>query len=274
MSMTLTAQAMQIKVGNPIRKLVLLKLADQANDKGECWPSYASVAEAAECSKRAAMIHIEWLAQHGFLRIEQRKISGRQNLTNLYHLTLSEGNADTGAHSESDALGSEPDAPHSESDALGSEPRSPGGSESAAPEPINKNQSMNHTTTDVVVTHADAPPNKTAKQPEKPKRQNRHAADLALLAEYGVSGQLAEDHLQIRKAKRQPLTRTAMSILQAEAAKAGLTVAQALTHAVGAGWASFRAEYLQNRSTGTRRNNINQIPTHTVGGAFAAKDVF
>ena len=38
MSMNLTAQAMQIKVGNPIRKLVLLKLADQANDKGECWP--------------------------------------------------------------------------------------------------------------------------------------------------------------------------------------------------------------------------------------------
>lgn len=127
---------------------------------------------------------------------------------------------------------------------------------------------MNHTTTDVVVTHAGE------MQPEKPKRQNRHAADLALLAEYGVTGQLAEDHLHIRKSKRQPLTRTAMDILQTEAAKAGLTVSQALTHAVGAGWASFRAEYLQNRSTGTRRNNINQIPTHTVGGAFAAKDVF
>ena len=267
MSMTLTAQAMQIKVGNPIRKLVLLKLADQANDKGECWPSYASVAEAAECSKRAAMIHIEWLAQHGFLRIEQRKISGRQNLTNLYHLTLSEGNADTGAHSESDALGSEPDAPHSESDALGSEPDSLGGSESGAPKPVNNNQSMNHTTTDVVVTHAGE------MQPEKPKRQNRHAADLALLAEYGVTGQLAEDHLCIRKSKRQPLTRTAMDILQTEAAKAGLTVAQALTHAVGAGWASFRAEYLQNRSA-PRRNSISQIPTHTVGGAFPAKDVF
>ena len=249
MSMNLTAQAMQIKVGNPIRKLVLLKLADQANDKGECWPSYSSIAEAAECSKRAAMTHIEWLAAHGFLRIEKRKISGNQNLSNIYHLTLQKG-----------SVPSEPDAP--------------GGSESGAPKPVNNNQSMNHTTTDVVVTHADAPPNKTAKQPEKPKHQNRHAADLALLAEYGVTGQLAEDHLQIRKAKRQPLTRTAMSILQTEAAKAGLTVAQALTHAVGAGWASFRAEYLQNRSTGTRRNNINQIPTHTVGGAFAAKDVF
>lgn len=36
MSMTLMAQAMSIKVGNPIRKLVLIKLADNANDKGEC----------------------------------------------------------------------------------------------------------------------------------------------------------------------------------------------------------------------------------------------
>ena len=271
MSMTLTAQAMSLKVGNPIRKLVLLKLADQANDKGECWPSYSSIAEAAECSKRAAMTHIEWLAAHGFLRIEKRKISGNQNLSNIYHLTLQKGSVP----SEPDAPGgSEPDAPPSAADSLGSEPDSLGGSESGAPKPVNNNQSMNHTTTDVVVTHADAPPNKTAKQPEKPKHQNRHAADLALLAEYGVTGQLAEDHLQIRKAKRQPLTRTAMSILQTEAAKAGLTVVQALTHAVGAGWASFRAEYLQNRSTGTRRNNINQIPTHTVGGAFAAKDVF
>ena len=242
MSMNLTAQAMQIKVGNPIRKLVLLKLADQANDKGECWPSYSSIAEAAECSKRAAMTHIEWLAAHGFLRIEKRKISGNQNLSNIYHLTLQKGS-------------------------VPSEPDSLGGSESGAPKPVNNNQSMNHTTTDVVVTHAGE------MQPEKPKRQNRHAADLALLAEYGVTGQLAEDHLCIRKSKRQPLTRTAMDILQTEAAKAGLTVAQALTHAVGAGWASFRAEYLQNRSV-PRRNSINQIPTHTDGGALAAKDVF
>ena len=38
MSMRLTSEAMLLKVGNPVRKLVLLKLADQANDNGECWP--------------------------------------------------------------------------------------------------------------------------------------------------------------------------------------------------------------------------------------------
>ncbi|MCL7679870.1 helix-turn-helix domain-containing protein, partial [Klebsiella pneumoniae] len=44
MSMTLMAKAMAIKTGNPIRKLVLIKLADNANDFGECWPSYKHIA--------------------------------------------------------------------------------------------------------------------------------------------------------------------------------------------------------------------------------------
>ncbi|SUV40793.1 hypothetical protein [Avibacterium paragallinarum] len=34
MSMLLMVKAMQCKVGNPTRKLVLLKLADNANDEG------------------------------------------------------------------------------------------------------------------------------------------------------------------------------------------------------------------------------------------------
>ncbi|UOP00551.1 hypothetical protein [Kingella potus] len=49
MSMSLTAKAMSLKVGNAIRKLVLLKLADQANDRGNAglpmlpWPRRRSV---------------------------------------------------------------------------------------------------------------------------------------------------------------------------------------------------------------------------------------
>ncbi|MDI1390068.1 KilA-N domain-containing protein, partial [Escherichia coli] len=36
----LMVKAMKIRVGNPLRKLVLIKLADNASDQGECWPSY------------------------------------------------------------------------------------------------------------------------------------------------------------------------------------------------------------------------------------------
>lgn len=42
MSMELMVKAMKIRVGNPLRKLVLIKLADNASDQGECWPSYGS----------------------------------------------------------------------------------------------------------------------------------------------------------------------------------------------------------------------------------------
>ena len=61
MSMQLMAYAMSLKVGNPLRKLVLLKLADNANDKGECFPSYQHIADQCEISRRAVMGHIQAL---------------------------------------------------------------------------------------------------------------------------------------------------------------------------------------------------------------------
>lgn len=55
MSMILTAQVMKLKIGNPARKLVLLKLADNANDDGVCFPSYKNIAEHCEMSRQSAM---------------------------------------------------------------------------------------------------------------------------------------------------------------------------------------------------------------------------
>lgn len=90
MSMNLMAQAMSIKVGNPLRKLVLIKIADNANDKGECWPSYQHVADHCECSKSAVRAHIEALIKMGLLTKENRLgvNNGKGNTSNLYYLTL------------------------------------------------------------------------------------------------------------------------------------------------------------------------------------------
>ena len=103
---------------------------------------------------------------------------------------------------------------------------------------------------------AAAPDDKPAeKTTAKRRAKNRDADDLALLTEYGVSVQTAEDYLTIRKAKRLPLTKTALLQIQAEANKAGLTVEQALVYAIGNGWASFRAEWLQNRMGNAAKTN-------------------
>jgi len=87
MSMSLMAQAMSIRVGNPIRKLVLLKLADNANDKGECWPSYQHIADQCEIGRSTVKSHIKALEDMGLVRREFRK-NGVLNQSNLFYLTL------------------------------------------------------------------------------------------------------------------------------------------------------------------------------------------
>ena len=85
---------------------------------------------------------------------------------------------------------------------------------------------------------------------ETAKKTTKHEADLALLAKHGIAVQIAEDFLTIRKAKRQPLTETAMRLIAADAEKCGMTAAQAVEYAIGNGWGSFRAEWLKNKTFG------------------------
>ncbi|HBW8691203.1 TPA: helix-turn-helix domain-containing protein [Klebsiella pneumoniae] len=84
------AKAMVIKTGNPIRKLVLIKLADNANDSGECWPSYKHIADHCECSKSAVRDHIDALISMGLLVKENRPgvKNGKGNASNLYCMNL------------------------------------------------------------------------------------------------------------------------------------------------------------------------------------------
>ncbi|EEO9845239.1 helix-turn-helix domain-containing protein [Salmonella enterica] len=135
MSMMLMVKAMQIKVGNPLRKLVLLKLADNASDQGECWPSYQYIADQCEISKRSVMNHIDELCKSGLLKKVFRK-GPKGNATNVYILTI------PGA---GDSLGVVQEIHQgSAGDSLPGAGDSPGGSAGAAPrishsfEPVNE----------------------------------------------------------------------------------------------------------------------------------------
>ena len=99
MSMRLMVQAMNCKVGNPARKLVLLKLADNANDDGICFPSYQYIADKCEMTRRSAISHIECLIKMGLVSKKERK-NKDGSISNLYFLHLEQG-------SENFALGSE-----------------------------------------------------------------------------------------------------------------------------------------------------------------------
>lgn len=84
-------KAMKAKVGSPLRKLVLIKLADNANDQGECWPSYKHIADQCEIDRRTAMRHVDDLEAQGFLKKEIRFGGPKGNSSNLFHLTIDRG---------------------------------------------------------------------------------------------------------------------------------------------------------------------------------------
>ena len=87
MSFKLMAQALDIKTGSPTAKLILLKLCDNANDKGECWPSQDTIAEQCELGKRTVVKTIQRLENLGLVAVNK----GPKN-RNFYQLNLSSAN--------------------------------------------------------------------------------------------------------------------------------------------------------------------------------------
>ncbi|PIK77144.1 helix-turn-helix domain-containing protein [Pseudomonas sp. 382] len=118
MSMELMVRAMKTKVGNPLRKLVLIKLADNASDQGECWPSYQHIADQCEIARSTVKTHIRELEKVGLVRREFRR-NGELNQSNLFHLNLWGGAAA--------ALGG------GAAENLGGAAENPGGGAAAAP---------------------------------------------------------------------------------------------------------------------------------------------
>ena len=164
MSMDLMVQAMKIKVGNPLRKLVLLKLADNASDLGECWPSYQHIADQCEISKRSVMNHIQALCECGLIKKELRT-GPKGNSSNVYQLNLRSAGDSPGGSANRSLPGA--------TDSLLGAGDSPGGSAGAAPrishsfEPVNEpvNEPIKHTGASAIASA----PARSAKQGYSPE---------------------------------------------------------------------------------------------------------
>ena len=91
-------------------------------------------------------------------------------------------------------------------------------------------------------------PTPTPTPEEKTKTARKRAAaqlvSVDAMVSEGVDPQNAADWLVSRKAKDLPLTLTAWKLVKDEAAKAGLTLRDAIKTAAGNGWAGFKAAWL------------------------------
>lgn len=88
----------------------------------------------------------------------------------------------------------------------------------------------------------------------------------------GVEPQVWEDWLAIRKAKKLPMTKTAMQQIEAEVSKAGISMQEALKECCLRGWGGFKASWLA-REGGTTLNKQEALEARNraVAQSWAAK---
>lgn len=108
--------------------------------------------------------------------------------------------------------------------------------------------------TDVLSTQAQAPAS-------TPARRRKTSGVSSVEKPDEIPEQVWSDWLQIRKAKRLPLTKTAWDAMLVEAEKVGFTPAEAVKHAVERGWAGFKASWYEN----DRSQDKAEAPQHEPG---------
>lgn len=113
MSHVASTWAWQQKLDNARHKLLLVKLADSANDDGFCWPSVRTLAEHTGISKSAISRATKALADAGLIRIVERLKQDGSRGSNYYFLLMpgvshsggtpaSHSGRDTVSHAERD----------------------------------------------------------------------------------------------------------------------------------------------------------------------------
>lgn len=235
--------AWPLRCGGPTLKAVLIALADHANERGECYPSIPRIASRTELSERAVRGALRALEVAGLIRS-----TARSGTSSIYTLTLPTPAA--GSDPAVDAEGQE--VPHSP-EGSSAPPRHdvPPTPAAGAPKP-SMNHHFNHQG-----THS--------KGAGKPARITIGVAEL--VAE-GVERQHAEDWLKVRKDKKLPLTQTAWEGMKDEAAKAGLSIAEAVKVSALQSWAGFKATWYarlgqEGQASARRPGELRTNNSHT-----------
>ncbi|KGH26285.1 helix-turn-helix domain-containing protein [Comamonas testosteroni] len=208
------------------QKLVLLMLAERHNgDSGQCNPSHDLLAEDCGLSRRSVVDQIGKLEEAGYLRVLHRA-RGNAKLPNQYVLNLHFGVPEKVKNIPDDPFLVVNDV-H-----MGSEPFAQGvvndvhkGSERAAHKP-GIEPGIEPNTKKIPKSRAAKP------EVEKPE---------------GVTDTTWSDWLAHRKAKRAPVTQTALDNIASEAAKASYTLEDALKTCCARGWQGFCADWVQPR---------------------------
>ncbi len=214
----------------PTAKAVLISLADNANDHGECWPSLTTIAERT-CFGRTAVIEaIKWLESVGLVKAD------RSDRYRTFYV-LTPANFD-------------PEKLVRQNDQSGKRTSSSDGE-------LVRQADNEVRETDDEVRQADTnrqEPSRTVSKATKKQRADAPPPGKAITAikgtpvpsmPDGVAPQTWADWLGLRKAKAAPVTETVLREAEREAAKAGLTLTRFLEIWCSRGSQGLQADWLK-----------------------------
>lgn len=235
MSYPATTAAWAADVSPPARKLVLVYLAHCHNEEtGQLNPSVATVARACGLSEKQARRHIRDLEESGILEVTGNHYGGNVGATKRYKLNL-----ELASTTPADVTPPVDVTPPTD----GSAPLPPMGVHPSH-------------------TGASPLPPMGAKQERTGIEQERNRNKRAIITRPdSVSESVWGDFLVIRKAKRAPMTATALAGIEREAAKAGITLNAALAYCCERDWKSFKAEWYSNATaTDGKQGSGRKLP--------------
>jgi len=262
-------------------RLVLLSLADTCSDEGVCFPSIKTIAKKANISEETTRKFLHAFEKIGLVEAEERFSPVGRRTSNTYKLNLSKVGDDEltkdviylaipkSKHRTSDGMNQFTPSPsnpvhttHPMNQFIPSimnhhkEPKIEPSMESSAVAshsstqtnlfPTNPSEANASGSANAKLKSADG--KETAPHCAAPPR-NKKSSATQIEKPAGVGEQVWDDFIALRKAKRAPLSATALASIAKEAEKAAMHIEEALTECVTRGWQSFKAEWMKPKTT-------------------------
>ena len=262
-------------------RLVLLSLADTCSDEGVCFPSIKTIAKKANISEETTRKFLHAFEKIGLVEAEERFSPVGRRTSNTYKLNLNKVGDDEltkdviylaipkSKHRTSDGMNQFTPSPpnpvhttHPLNQFIPSimnhhkEPKIEPSKESSAMAshsstqpnlfPTNPSEANASGSANAKLKSADG--KETAPHCAAPPR-NKKSSATQIEKPSGVSEQVWDDFIALRKAKRAPLSATALASIAKEAEKAAMHIEEALTECVTRGWQSFKAEWMKPKTT-------------------------
>lgn len=250
MSLKASAWAWCVPVEKASERLVLLALADRADDKGYCYPSVKDICERTSLDRKAVFRALSTFSDRGVVTVQKRKGVHANSYTLAVDCPFL----------CSTEIGTSPNG----NDPKEEQPLSPNGTDHCPQmgttivpkreqEPINEpinNQS--------ITSREDAPPKARAKKGEGWKKW------IKVEKPAEVPDDLWKQFGEIRALKKMALTERAFDLLRSEGEKAHMTLLQVVETCCGNGWAGFKASWLTRMGGSTYRKpqNVTQTPEY------------